>query len=106
MPSILYNKLVRDKISEIIAKSGKQTICEILDDESFKLYLDKKLQEELAEYFLSDNVEELADLVEVIDAILEFRKIDFDEFEKIRKDKNREKGQFKERILLKEVISE
>lgn len=63
-----YDKLVRDKIPQIIESSGKScTVCR-LDDESYLRKVDEKLQEELAEYLESHAIEELADLCEVVRA--------------------------------------
>lgn len=45
-----YNKLVRDKILEIIEKSGRSVVTEALGDEAYKKYLDEKLSKELQEY--------------------------------------------------------
>lgn len=103
MSTTYYNKLIRDKIPEIIEKSGKRPITEILDHESYKRHLDEKLGEELQEYINDDNINELADLVEVIYAILKYKGIEPDDFEQIRKKKAEERGSFDKRILLKEV---
>ena len=61
-----YHKLVRDRIPEIIEASGKSCVTEILSDADYLELLDAKLDEELAEYHKDQNVEELADLLEVI----------------------------------------
>ena len=45
-----YNKLVRDRIPEIIEASGKNCVTEILSDADYLKMLDAKLDEELAEY--------------------------------------------------------
>lgn len=103
MPTTYYNKLIRDKIPEIIEKSGKRPITEILDDEAYKKHLDIKLGEELQEYLNDDNINELADLVEVVYAILKYKGIEPDDFERIRKKKAEERGSFDKRLLLKEV---
>lgn len=103
MSTIFYNKLIRDKIPEIIEKSGKRLITEILDNEAYKKHLDIKLGEELQEYLNDDNVNELADLVEVVHAILKYKGIEPDDFEQIRKKKAEERGAFDKRLLLKEV---
>ena len=60
--------------------------------------------EELQEYLESQSIEELADLVEVVYAILDHRKVSLEEFELIRGLKVNEKGAFKSKLLLKEVI--
>lgn len=106
MNAIKYDKLVRDKIPEIIEKGGKKAIVEVLDNQAYKKYLDIKLSEELQEYLSSDSVDELADLMEVIYAILKYKGIDVKEFEGIRKRKVEERGAFDKRLLLKEVVEE
>lgn len=103
MPAIIYNKLVRDRIPEIIENSGKEAVIEILDDITYKKLLDEKLGEELREYLSSDSAEELADLVEVVLAILDYKKIPFQDFEAMRRQKAEERGAFRQRFLLKEV---
>ena len=66
-----YKKLVRDKIPEIIMlNEGRSCKTRILNDEEYLLELNKKIQEELKEYLESGEVEELADLEEVLRAIL------------------------------------
>jgi len=99
-----YNKLIRDKIPQIIEQSGKRSTIEKLDEENYIKQLNRKLEEELTEYAESGSVEELADLVEVVYAILDFKKVSITEFEKIRIEKVEKRGAFKERLLLKEVI--
>ncbi len=104
MNKVTHNKLVRDKIPQIIENANKTPVTEILDNEKYKEMLDLKLSEELKEYLESDNVEELADLVEVIYNILAYKNVDIETFEQIRQDKNNKNGSFKEKIFLKEVI--
>ncbi len=107
MGSITYNKLVRDKIPQIIEKSGKIAVVETLDNEEYKRLLDVKLNEELQEYLSDDSddsIEELADLVEVVYAILKYKGIDIDEFEAIRLKKAAERGAFEKRLFLREVL--
>ncbi len=94
MSPIPYNKLIRDKIPEIIERSGKKAVTERLDADKYKKYPDMKLGEELQEYLQSDNVEELADLVEVIYAILEFKGMGLSEFDSLRKNKVEERGAY------------
>jgi predicted house-cleaning noncanonical NTP pyrophosphatase (MazG superfamily) len=103
--SIKYDKLIRDRIPEIIELKGKKAVVEVLDDDSYVRYLDKKLGEELEEYLESGSVEELADLVEVIYALLDAKEISFEEFEKMRLAKAGERGAFRKKLLLKEVVS-
>lgn len=66
--TIQYHKLVRDRIPEIIEASGNSCTTEILSDVAYLEMLDRKLDEELAEYHKEQNLEELADLLEVVRA--------------------------------------
>ena len=95
-----YNKVVRDKIPEIIAESGKKSNIKQLDDTSFLAELEKKLIEEVNEYSESKDVEELADLLEVIYRISELRGVNSDELEKIRRDKVEKRGKFASNLFL------
>jgi predicted house-cleaning noncanonical NTP pyrophosphatase (MazG superfamily) len=101
---IKYEKLIRDRIPEIIEKQGSKAIVEVLDKQDFQKYLKLKLGEELQEYLESGSVEELADLVEVVYALLDCQEVSREEFEKIRVAKAEERGRFKKRLLLREVI--
>ena len=60
----IYNKLVRDRIPEIIEASGNTCITEILSDEEYLKMIDAKFDEELAEYHKDQNIEELADMLQ------------------------------------------
>jgi predicted house-cleaning noncanonical NTP pyrophosphatase (MazG superfamily) len=99
----IYNKLVRDKIPEIIEKNGEKPIICILDDEEYKRELDKKILEEINEYLATDDVEELADVLEVMYAILEYKKVSTSDLEKIRENKKEKRGGFSEKIFLVET---
>ena len=103
MKVITYNKLVRDRIPAIIEKDGKICTTEILSDEEYLKMLDAKLDEELAEYHKDQNVEELADLLEVIYAVAGARGYSIAELEQVRLEKAEQRGAFKEKIILKEV---
>jgi predicted house-cleaning noncanonical NTP pyrophosphatase (MazG superfamily) len=96
----LYNKAIRDKIPEIIAESGKKSNIKHLDDESFLAELEKKLSEEVNEYSESKDVEELADLLEVIYRISELRGVNPDELDTIRHDKGQKRGKFTSNLFL------
>ncbi len=103
MAAIKYNKLVRDRIPEIIEASGKTCICEVLSENAYIEMLDAKLNEELAEYQESKSMEELADLLEVIMAAALARGSSIEEVERIRAIKASKRGGFEKRLLLKEV---
>lgn len=94
-----YNKLVRDKIPEILDKKGIAYEKRIATPNEYKVELIKKLGEEVAEFSTEGNIEELADVLEVIDSI---RKLP--EYSDVLDIKNRkivEKGGFDQRIILK-----
>ena len=98
-----YNKLVRDRIPEIIESSGKTCVTEILSDEEYLRMVDAKLDEELAEYHKDQNIEELADLMEVIQACAVARGYTLEQLEQVRAEKAAKRGGFENKILLKEV---
>lgn len=99
----IYNKLVRDKIPEIIKSEGREVKAKILNDEEYKKELNKKLQEEVKEYLEDNNAQELADIVEVVYGILNSMDITIEEFEKIRKEKAKKRGAFNKKIFLEEA---
>ena len=70
MKTKIYNKLVRGRIPDGIEADGKVHVREILSDTQYLEMLDAKLTEELAEYQESKSLEELADLLEVIRAVV------------------------------------
>jgi predicted house-cleaning noncanonical NTP pyrophosphatase (MazG superfamily) len=97
---IIYNKLVRDRIPEIIGRSGRKAESKVLVAAEYQQCLDEKLTEELQEYLTSGNIEELADLQEVIYAIVEHRGMKLRDFEKVRLEKREERGGFTKRLFL------
>ena len=106
MKHIQYNKLVRDRIPEIIESSGKTCTVEILSDEDYLRMVDAKLDEELAEYHKDQNIEELADLLEVIYAATKARGYSIEQLETVRSEKAAKRGAFDKKILLKEVVED
>lgn len=101
---IVYNKLVRDRIPAIIEADGKTCEIETLSDEDYLKMIDAKLDEELAEYHKEQNLEELADLIEVIYAAANARGYSIEELDALRAKKAEKRGGFKEKILLKKVV--
>lgn len=95
-----HNKLVRDKIPDIIKSNGQIPTIHYLSKEEYKKELDKKLQEEVAEYLKEDTIEELADICEVIEAILEYENVELKHFEAIKNKKKEYNGGFSQRIFL------
>lgn len=74
MAAKTYHKLVRDRIPKIIASDGKTCVCEVLSDEDYPHLLDVKLTEELSKYQESHSLEELADLLEGLRAVVKARR--------------------------------
>ncbi len=103
----IYNKLVRDKIPEIIAASGKRLRTRVLAQDEYVMQLKIKLAEESAEYLKATDdetaLEELADLLEVIHALAEEHGATWDELELMRRKKADQRGGFKERVYLIDV---
>ena len=102
-----YKKLVRDRIPEIIKKSGKKFTVETLNHARYILELKNKLTEELGEYQEAPNdeeaLEELADMLELIYCLADVHGASIEELEQIRKDKAEKRGGFKEKLFLIEV---
>lgn len=92
-------KLVRDKIPQIIMSDGKNPIVRTLSDEEYLTELDRKLDEEVAEYQADKSLEEMADVLEVLFAICEARGYSVDELMKVRDEKRENRGGFKEKIF-------
>ncbi|MCT2534775.1 nucleoside triphosphate pyrophosphohydrolase [Aquibacillus koreensis] len=103
----VYNKLVRDLIPQVIDKTGKQYSTRILDDKEYITELKTKLQEEMQEYLEAsndqDSIEELADLMELIHALVETHGASMEQLEEVRQEKAEKRGGFTDKIFLIEV---
>lgn len=105
-----YPKLVRDNIPEIVGKlTGKEVKTKILEnDEEYSKFLLKKVEEEAHELANAKDkehiIEETADVMELIDAILEFNNLDMEAVRKVQKEKVEKRGGFKKRILMLERV--
>lgn len=95
-----YNKLVRDRIPEIIKRDGKELVIRTAEEQEYEEALTRKLHEEVAEFLESPSAEEAADVLEVLLAICAHKDIDTSEFEQTRQKKAEERGGFKDRIIL------
>lgn len=99
-----YNKLVRDKIPEIIKNAGKECTTKILDNATYSKFLDEKLNEECKEYQESKEIEEVVDILEVLQNIVKARGYSWEEVENLRKEKVESRGSFNDKIFLEDVI--
>lgn len=104
--TIIYDKLVRDKIPDIITKASKDPKIEILyDDDEFHEALAQKIIEEGNEYLETKELQELADILEILEALLKIHKISMGDIKKIQNEKKEKRGVFNQRIKLLSVSS-
>lgn len=97
-----YNKLVRDKIPEYICKKGGRPRTHVANKTEYWLKLKEKLLEEVEEFNKDENEEELADVLEVLDAIMVYKGFSRNIINTIKRKKAKEKGKFKKWIILDE----
>ena len=95
----VYNKLVRDKIPEIIENCGEWPDIRVLEDAEYLQCLEAKLDEEVGEYHRDKNLEELADILEVVYALADAIG-SREELQKTYQHKLATRGGFKERLFL------
>lgn len=95
-----YGKLVRDKIPDIIRGRGGNPNIHIATEEEYPTRLREKLQEETLEFLASNDPEELADILEVVNAFAKIHGLTLEDIEKMRVTKANARGQFNKRIVL------
>ena len=103
----VYNKLVRDRIPEIIIANDETPVTRILDDADYKKSLEEKLYEEYEEVLSaegSERCEELADMIEVIRALAKLENKSLEEIVEIADEKREKRGGFEEKIFLEKVV--
>lgn len=96
----IYSKLVRDKIPEIIRADGKECEVRIVEGKEKYELLEKKLMEEVNEFLEDKNLEELADVMEVLFGLSKELGFSEEDLVKKREDKKTERGGFKEGVVL------
>lgn len=100
----ICNTLVRDKMPQIIEATGKVVLYEIIDGDDYYDALLEKLQEEVLNFNTTENPEDIADILEVLDAIVDFNEFDWDEIMQIKSEKLEENGAYEKGVFLKEII--
>ena len=103
----VYNKLVRDKIPNIIEEKGETPVIKVLNENDYKKELEKKLYEEYKEVIEAsgdERIEELADMLEVIRALASLENKNLNDVIAIADKKNKKRGAFDEKIFLEKVI--
>ena len=93
-------KLVRDKIPALIERNGEIPKIRILEEQEYRRCLEAKLDEEVAEFHAGQNVEELADILEVVYALAESIGCTREELLACYEKKHAERGGFQKRVFL------
>ena len=96
-------KLIRDKIPQIAKSNGSDIDFRVADSSEYWEFLKRKLKEECNEYLESEELEELADILEVIDAIVFHKSIDLNQLQALKFKKHKKRGGFKKRFIMKGV---
>lgn len=99
----IYNKLVRDKIPEIIRADGLKPNTRILGEKEFLKELIKKLKEEVSEFEAEPSLKELADIKEIIIAVRDAMGLHAGDLEDMRRKKAASNGRFKKKVFLESV---
>ena len=98
-----YNKIVRDKIPEIIANDNKKFDMHTVNNDEAIKFLNKKLNEEVSEFQSDNNIEELADIIEVVFSLAKKLGYSEEELMKTRNEKKEKRGAFDKNIVLDKV---
>jgi predicted house-cleaning noncanonical NTP pyrophosphatase (MazG superfamily) len=101
---ILYDKLIRDKIPEIIENAGKEYEIHKADEQEYIEKLLLKVEEELREFKEDPSIAEMADLFEVLDAVIGYYDFDKEEIKDYQEKKRKERGGFNKQLILDKVI--
>lgn len=102
----IHNKLVRDKIPEVIEKTGKKFTTHIAGELEYREELFKKVYEELEEFKENPCAEEIADIFEVLEGLIKAYNIEMNDVFDIKEEKARDRGAFEKRIVLEKVWEE
>lgn len=108
MKKIVYKKLIRDRIAEIIKKDGHKPKVRIMDKKEYVLELKKKVLEEAKELIKASSkeeiVNELSDLWELMESVAKTNRIKISEIKKLKIIKNKKRGGFKKKLFLEYVM--
>lgn len=99
----VYDKLVRDRIPEVIRAAGKECETSVVSGKKKTELLEKKLMEEFGEFLEAKNLEELADIMEVLFGLAEDLGYSEEDLVRAREEKKEERGGFKDGVVLERV---
>lgn len=97
-------KLIRDKVPAILQEQGKTACCDVLDEATYEQLLNEKFVEEAARYAKEGTMDAMAEIGEIMHAILALKKIPIEAFQKARLVQLEEMGGYGSRLYLKEII--
>ena len=104
MPKKLYNKLVRDRMPEIMRSQGEEPVVRVLTEDEFKQKIRLKLLADAGEARVAKTreelVKELADVLEIVDAIADVESVPLDEIQLVKTQRRTERGGFERRVYL------
>ncbi len=95
-----YHKLVRDRIPDILKQKNQLATYHTATQEEYWQKLKEKLQEEVDEFTRDETPEELADILEVIDALIAYKTWSMTEIQDTKEKKKVDRGGFADRIIL------
>lgn len=99
----VYNKLVRDNIPQLIEQSGREYTSRIMSEKEYYEALLNKIVEEIEEFRISDNEEEIADIYEALDCLVRLKEYEPMHIDYLKLIKREARGSYKDRVLLEEV---
>lgn len=102
---IVYDKLIRDKIPEIMKKSKQEFEIFIASKEEYRDKLLEKVKEELEEFKKTPCEEEMADLLEVLENLMEEFELKYEDVLKVKQEKMLKRGSFKNKLILKKIVT-
>ena len=106
IPSNVLNPIDLEKMINVIDESGKESSFHLANDKEYQEELIKKVMEELEEFKENPCEEEMADIFEVLEALMKFHNLDEDRLLEIKAEKVKKKGAFEKRIVLERVWEE
>lgn len=103
----VYNKLIRDKILDVLIEKKLEYSSRVLDEKEYEMAIKAKFHEEISEFEKAETSEEiiseLADILELIHAAVQLQNTSFEQLEEIRKQKKNSRGGFDKKLFLIEV---